>query len=203
MTAAPAPNDAYATARRPATYADLESAPDDRVAELIGGELVLSPRPTGRHARTSSVAGIVVGSAFGLRKGSTGPGGWLILDEPELHVAGILPDVYVPDLAGWRRERLDEVPDDHRFIIAPDWVCEVLSPRTAGRDLLQKGQGYLAAGVPWFWTIDPNERYLDVYRSNERGWEHIQRAEGDMVARLQPFDAVEIDLSEWWVQRAP
>lgn len=174
--------------------------PEGMVAEIVGGELVAQPRPAGRHARASTFVIHDLVGPFGRRSGQ-GPGGWLILNEPELHVAGILPDVYVPDIAGWRRERLDDAPEDHRFTVCPDWVCEVYSPASASRDLLVKGQLYHRAGVGWMWTIDPMARAVDAYRSNERTWEHLGRFEGDVMARIAPFDAVELDLSEWWVRR--
>ncbi|MFO0748024.1 MAG: Uma2 family endonuclease [Myxococcota bacterium] len=192
-----------ASAPRPrATYDDILRAPENMVAEIVGGELVLSPRPAGRHARASSLMGADLAGSFGRRRGGAGPGGWLIIDEPELHVAGILPDVYVPDLAGWRRERMGEVPESHEFTVCPDWVCEVFSPASSSRDLLVKGTLYHQAGVPWMWTVDPVQRFVDVYRAGERTWEHVARAEGDVEARLAPFDAVAFDLSEWWVRPA-
>jgi len=185
-----------------ATYEDILRAPEHMIAELIGGELVLSPRPAGRHARASSMMGGDLSGAFGRRKGGSGPGGWLIIDEPELHLEGILPDVYVPDLAGWRRERMDEVPERHEFRVCPDWVCEVFSPSSASRDLLVKGTAYLRAGVPWMWTVDPVQRMVDVYRAGDGVWQHAGHFEGDVEARLPPFEAVGFDLSEWWVRGA-
>jgi len=185
-------------ARRPATYEDILNAPENVVAEIVGGELVLSPRPGGPHARASSIAGADLVQSFGRRRGA-GPGGWLIVDEPELHIEGVLPDIYVPDIAGWRREHLHEVPADHRFIVHPDWVCEVFSPATRARDLLVKGELYRRAGVGWMWTIDPPQRAVDAYRSGERTWEHVARFEGDIEACIPPFEEVAFDLSEWWV----
>jgi len=185
-------------AKPAATYADLLAAPANMVAEIVNGTLVLSPRPAGRHARTSSVMGGVMTTSFGLRK-SAGPGGWLIIDEPELHIQGILPDVYVPDLAGWRRERMDDVSLTHKFEVCPDWVCEVFSPKSARHDLLVKGTLYQRAGVPWMWTVDPVEQVVEVYRNGERTWEPVMSVEGAVEARLPPFDAVAFDLSEWWV----
>ena len=92
-------------------------------------------------------------------------------------------------------------PDDHRFTVCPDWVCEVFSPTSSSRDLLLKGGGYLRAGVPWMWCAEPVPRFVDVYRADRGVWRIVRRAEGDVEVRLEPFEAISIDLSEWWVQR--
>src|SRR2546428_6351506 len=120
------------TAERRATYQDVVDAPEHRVAEIVNGELRLSPRPRTTHARSASKLGAVLDGPFD--RGVGGPGGWVLLDEPELH----LPDIVVPDLAGWRRERMPELPDEPFLILAPDWVCEVLSPSTADFDRADK-----------------------------------------------------------------
>jgi Uma2 family endonuclease len=111
--------------RKPATYADVLAAPDHVVAEILDGELHLSPRPAPRHAAASSGLGGALHGPFD--RGRGGPGGWRILDEPELHLGA---DVVVPDLAGWRRTRLPRLPDEAYFTLAPDWICEVVSPST-------------------------------------------------------------------------
>jgi len=185
--------------KRNATYDDLEQAPENTIAEIIGGDLVVMPRPSGPHGQAASMVGVDVGDAFGRRKGGRGPGGWIIHDEPELHVPRILPDVYVPDLAGWRRERMPTVPADHRYRIAPDWVCEVVSPKKRHHDLMVKGARYLHAGVPWFWLVEPLERTVDCYAARDGTWVSAASFEGDVRARIPPFDAVEIDISEWWL----
>ena len=113
-----------------ATYQDVLDLPENLVGELIDGELFASPRPASPHSMASSVLGVQIGGPFGLGRG--GPGGWVILDEPELHVAD---DVLVPDLAGWRRERMPEMPDAPCFTLGPDWVGEVLSPPFAAIEL--------------------------------------------------------------------
>ncbi len=117
--------------RKPASYADLEALPETVVGELIAGELYVSPRPAVLHAVASSRLGALLSSRFDI--GDAGPGGWFILDEPELHLGG---DAVVPDLAGWRRERLPALPRTAAFTLAPDWVCEVLSPST---ETLERG----------------------------------------------------------------
>ncbi len=121
-------------APRLATYEDLLQVPPHLVAEIVNGRLVTHPRPAPRHLLASSMLGNKLGAPF--REGDGGPGGWWILDEPELHLG---PQVLVPDLAGWRRVRLPAW-----FELALDWVCEVLSPDTARLDRVEK----LPAWVP-------------------------------------------------------
>jgi Uma2 family endonuclease len=119
--------------KKRATYEDLRAVPDHLVAEIIEGELVVSPRPTLRHANAGTR---LVGWLDGpFDRGRGGPGGWIILFEPELHFKG---EVLVPDVAGWRRERMAQVPDAAAIELAPDWVCEILSPKTAACDRASK-----------------------------------------------------------------
>jgi Uma2 family endonuclease len=126
-----------AAAKSPATYEDLLRVPEHQLAEIVNGELVVSPRPASRHARASTRLG---GSLHGFDRepGGDAPGGWLLLDEPELHLGERGAQVVVPDLAGWRRERLPELPDVPWFELAPDWVAEVASPSTARHDRVVK-----------------------------------------------------------------
>ena len=119
-------------ARRRATYEDVLAQPDHVVAEVIHGTLYTFARPRTRHARSSSRLGAVLDGPFD-RGANGGPGGWIILDEPELHL-GADPDILVPDLAGWRRTRMPEMPDAPYLTLAPDWVCEVVSPSTDERE---------------------------------------------------------------------
>src|SRR2546430_2105276 len=109
--------------KKPATYEDLIRVPDGKVAEILDGELYATPRPAARHTRVASALGFEIGPPFDAGRG--GPGGWWILDEPELHLRA---DVVVPDLAGWRRERLTISGDPAAFTVVPDWICEVISP---------------------------------------------------------------------------
>src|SRR5258706_14438944 len=103
-------------ARRRATYADLLAVPENLIGEILEGEIVTQPRPAARHALVSSGLGAEIFGPF--HRGRGGPGGWIILDEPELRLHG---DVLVPDLAGWRRERVPQLPDVAAFALAPDW----------------------------------------------------------------------------------
>jgi Uma2 family endonuclease len=181
------------TQKKPATYADLEALPSHLVGEIIDGELIASPRPALLHAVAASRLGIEVGGPFDRGKG--GPGGWIILDEPELHIIG---QVLVPDLAGWRRERMPEVPDAGASELAPDWVCEVLSPGTAKIDRARKMRHYAAASVRHVWLVDPLATTLEIYRLDSEGWRLVETHAGDVAIRPEPFDAVELQLSSLW-----
>ncbi|WP_437525231.1 Uma2 family endonuclease [Sorangium sp. So ce726] len=187
--------------QRRATYADLEAAPPNKVAELIRGVLHVLPRPAPRHANASSVLGIKIGGPFGL--GDGGPGGWWILDEPELHfpdpdAPGEI-DALVPDLAGWRRERMPELPQTAHFALAPDWICEVLSPSTASVDREEKMPIYAREGVRHAWLVDPIARTLEVLSLvSGRGWGPAAVHRDAARVRVEPFEAVELDLSVLW-----
>lgn len=185
-----------APARRRATYEDVLQAPPNVVAEVLFGVLHTQPRPALRHANASSHLG---GLLFGpFRIGQGGPGGWVIYDEPELHLGGE-PDIVVPDLAGWRRERLAELPEDAAWTsIAPDWVCEVLSPSTQATDRAEKMEIYLRERVGHVWLVDPIVRTLEVYRLGEGVWQRVAVHRDDASARIEPFDAVELRLGLLW-----
>ncbi|HEV7921259.1 MAG TPA: Uma2 family endonuclease [Thermoanaerobaculia bacterium] len=187
-----------ARARGRATYEDLLMAPRGLVAELIDGELYTWPRPSGRHVRVSSRLGAVLTNAFDF--GNGGPGGWWILDEPELHLGA---NVMVPDIAGWRREHMPAMPDDHRFRITPDWVCEILSPSTTQFDLRRKLPIYADHGVPYTWVIDPLSRTLQVFTLESEHWLLAGVYGGEDKIRAVPFDAIEIDLTSIWGPDSP
>jgi Uma2 family endonuclease len=189
--------------KKPATYDDILALPDNVVGQLLGGELFVSPRPALRHSNAHSVVGFTLG-VFHRRGGGDGPGGWWILDEPELHLHG---DVLVPDLAGYRRERVPTLPGDTvRFELPPDWVCEVLSPSTSRIDRTLKRAIYHREEVPYLWLIDPRDRTLEVMRRDPQGGWHVDvYSAGDTGVRAQPFEAIELDLERLWedVERAP
>lgn len=171
--------------------------PDYLVAEIVAGELHTSPRPASPHAFAASSLGMDLGSAF--QKGRGGPGGWWILDEPELHLG---EDVVVPDLAGWRRETMPEVPNEAFFTTVPDWLCEVLSPSTSRLDRTGKLPVYAREGVGHVWLLDPLQQTLEVYRLLDGQWLLVStHAEADRV-RAEPFDELELDLSELWLSAA-
>jgi len=178
---------------QPATYEDILRLPEHVVGEIIDGELVVSPRPSSRHALASSV---VAGELTGpFHRGQGGPGGWVILFEPELHLGA---EVLVPDLAGWRRERMPVFPDVPWFSLAPDWACEVLSASTAILDRTRKQDIYREHGVMWLWFIDPTARTLEVLNRTESGWLVAGVFGGTGEARVPPFEAAAIDIGALW-----
>lgn len=178
---------------RPATYDDLKKIPDHMVAEIVDGELHASPRPALRHARSASRLGSRLGPPFD--EGRGGPGGWIILFEPELHFGR---NVLVPDLAGWRQTRLPSVPDTAAISLAPDWVCEVLSPSTSSLDRVKKLAIYGRESVAFAWLIDPIARTLEVLRLEGGRWTIIGTHEGEEVVRAEPFAELELELHALW-----
>lgn len=184
-------------ATKPVSYADILALPQHVVGEIIDGELHVSPRPAPRHAVVATDVTVAIGKGFGGRAGGGDtPGGWWILAEPELHLGR---DVLVPDIAGWRRERMPRIPDTAWFELAPDWVCEVLSPSTGRRDRIQKSRIYRRVGVPWMWLIDPLQQTVEVYRGDGEHWVQEGVWGGDdKEAKMPPFDAVAMDLARWW-----
>ncbi|MFZ5468868.1 MAG: Uma2 family endonuclease [Myxococcota bacterium] len=184
-----------AFSKKPATYQDILELPENVVGEIIAGELSVSPRPAARHAKVASVLGMDLGGPF--QRGRGGPGGWWIIDEPELHMG---EDVLVPDLGGWRRERMPEIPDVPHFTLAPDWICEVLSPSTAKIDLVRKLPTYARTGVRHAWVVDPGLQTLEVFRLEDKRWVLLYAFSGEDRARAEPFEAVELDLSALWLE---
>lgn len=184
---------ALVSLKKSATYADLVRVPDHLVAEIVGGELFATPRPAARHARAASVLGMDLGPPFD--RGRGGPGGWWILDEPELHLHD---DILVPDLAGWRRDRLPAIPDGAALTLAPDWVCEVLSPSTEAFDRGRKLGVYARERVPHVWLVNPTNETLEVFALAAERWTLVATHVGTVVVRAEPFTAVELDLSGLW-----
>jgi Uma2 family endonuclease len=168
------------------------------VAEIIGGELRLSPRPAGRHTSVASTLGEELGPPF--KRGRGGPGGWIILDEPELHLAD---EILVPDLAGWRRERMPHVDDGAFFTLVPDWICEILSPSTEKTDRAEKLSIYAEHGVKHAWLIHPTHRTLEVFRLHEGKWLRLAMHHDDQQVRAEPFDAIALELVVLWADLAP
>jgi Uma2 family endonuclease len=179
--------------RPAATYEDLLKVPDHLVAEIVDGELYATPRPAPRHAAASSGLGGALHGPFD--RGRGGPGGWRILDEPELHLGA---DVIVPDLAGWRRERLPVLPDEAYFSLAPDWICEVLSPSTAALDRVRKLRIYSREHVSHAWLVDPILQTLEVLWLEHARWTIATTWSGSDVVRAEPFDAIDLDLTLLW-----
>ncbi len=173
--------------------------PDHLVAEIIDGELFTSRRPATPHAR----AGVAITRdvlPFDQNPGTPGsPGGWWVLPEPELHFAD---DVLVPDLAAWRRERMPAIPNAAFITLAPDWVCEVISPSTGRIDRSRKMGIYAREGIRHLWFVDPLARTLEVYRLEDGRWIVASTHGGDEVVHAEPFDATAIGLERWWLEGA-
>lgn len=180
--------------KRGALYEDVLAAPDDKVAEIIRGDLYLSPRPAPRHSNASSTLGADLHDAFHRRR--RGPGGWWILDEPELHLG---PDILVPDIAGWRRERMPALPETAWFALAPDWLCEVISPSTENLDRGEKLAIYTEAGVDFLWMVDPSLKLLEVLRRVHDTWRVVATHAGNVSICEPPFESVSVDLAPLWV----
>ena len=178
-----------------ATYDDLYTIPDNTTGEIINGKLIVTPRPSRKHVYASSSFGMLLQS-LQFREGG-GPGGWIFMDEPEI---AFDQDILVPDIAGWKKERFP-VEEDHNWIsIAPDWVCEVLSPSTARTDKTAKMPVYARANVPHLWLLDPIAGTLDVFRLVESAWLVAGLFAGNDKVRAEPFQAVEIDLGLLWLE---
>ncbi|MBS2022515.1 MAG: Uma2 family endonuclease [Deltaproteobacteria bacterium] len=187
-----------APALRRATYQDVLDAPAHKVAEIVDGELFLNPRPTIGHGYSSGALFAGLHDPFG--KSGDGPGGWIFIIEPELHFGRGEPDVLVPDIAGWRRERLPTIDPDAPFsTLAPDWVCETLSPSTARLDRVRKLPIYARHGVPFCWLIDPAARTLETLElDKKKTWRLTGAFADDARVKAKPFDAVTLDLSTLW-----
>lgn len=190
---------ARASSGEPATYEDVLAAPEDMVAELIDGELFLQPRPAKPHALSASVLGADLLQRFHLGRG--GPGGWWILDEPEIHFDR---NVLVPDIAGWRRASTPHFDYEvAHYQEKPDWVCEVLSPSTANKDRLIKLDVYHRAHVEWAWLVDPIAQSIEVYQWAEKGWLRTHGVQGRETVRLDPFAEADLELDVIWPPDPP
>ena len=181
------------TAKGGATYEDLCALPENVVGEIIHGDLTATPRPSARHGIAASVLGSEILGPFQLGKG--GPGGWWIIDEPELHLS---PHVLVPDIAGWRKERMPVPPEGHAIETVPDWICEVLSERTVQTDRIRKMPLYAELGVMHLWLVDPEARTLEVFRREESRWLLLSAHAGDERVRAEPFGEIELELALLW-----
>jgi Uma2 family endonuclease len=195
-----APSEPPSTERNdPSVEAAFQAAPEEMVAEILDGELHLSPRPALPHANVAANLGGILVAPFKFGRG--GPGGWVILVEPELHL-GPRPDKLVPDLVGWRRERLPHAVGGEgapaHFDLAPDWACEVLSERTRRRDKGPKMRIYAREGVRHLWHVDPLARTLDIFRLQGGDWLLVQSFTGEERVRAEPFEAIELELALVW-----
>ena len=177
-------------------YDRLLALPEHLTGEILDGELHTQPRPRGPHAFAESVLGAELIAPFS--RGRGGPGGWWILVEPEVHFIRDT-EVVVPDLAGWRRERMPAIPQGHRFEVVPDWICEILSPSTESKDRRIKMPLYARSGVRYLWLIDPDVRTLETYELADGAWAPIGEFRGNDLVAAAPFAAVTITLEDLWV----
>lgn len=184
--------------RKGATYADIEALPEGQNGELFGDELFVSPRPAPAHALAVTELTVQLGQRDGGQTGSARR--WRLLFEPELHLNG---DVMIPDLAAWRVDRMPALPKKAYFELAPDWICEAVSPGTARLDRIYKLPRYAAAKVAHAWIVDPAARTIDAFRLDRGLWTLIGCFIDDDRARIEPFTDVELDLSRLWPDRVP
>jgi Uma2 family endonuclease len=192
---APPPKD-----RRQALYDKYLAVPEYRRAEIVDGTLYVMPRPAPRHANAATVLAGELNGAF--QRGRGGPGGWWILFEPELHLVSLEP--MSPDIAGWRVERMPELPNTAHFELAPNWVCEVLSKSTESVDRTKKLPIYARHGISNVWLLDPIAKALEVYTlDDQRMWQDVEIYEGDVRVRAAPFEAIELDLAALWSAPKP
>ncbi len=180
-------------ARKHAVYEDLYNVPENMTGEIINGELFVTPRPSRRHTETASSILIEIGPPY--RYGRGGPGGWIILVEPEI---GLAENILVPDLAGWQRDRYPGEEPHNWISVPPDWVCEILSPSTARLDKVKKMPVYAQHGVPHLWLVDPLAKTLDVFELQNGRWVLLGSYVEDDKVRAVPFAEVEIDLAGLW-----
>ena len=176
-----------------ATYADVEAAPEDVIAEIIDGELVTQPRPAPRHNAAASQLILELGSPF--QKGRGGPGGWIFLFETEVKFG---EDVLVPDVSAWRAERFTSHPETNYVSVRPDWVCEILSASTETRDRTVKRRIYADYGVPHYWLLDPRQQILEAFELADGKWMLSGSWRSADMVSAPPFDAITFSLADLW-----
>ncbi len=181
-----------AAPRKPATLQDLDDLPEDVIGHIVDGELIVLPRPNIPHVLVAThLTADLVGP---FRRGIGGPGGWIILAEPMIYFG---EDLFIPDLAGWRKERFIPLLKGPTRV-APDWICEILSPSTARFDRVTKLPAYARAGVAHTWLIDPSPRTVEVLRLQDGKWLISSVFQREDKVRAEPFEAVELDLALLW-----
>ena len=184
-----------ANARKVPTLDDLDALPPGIKGEIIEGVLYTMTRPRGPHQSVGLSVGSELRGPFD--RGRGGPGGWWILPEPGIELSNT-PEIS-PDVAGWRRERLPELPRNSAITVVPDWVCEILSPTTARHNQLVKKPYYAKIGVKHHWVIDLEARTITAYRLEGAHWLELGVYGDETEARIEPFADVPIDVSGWWV----
>ena len=181
--------------KKNAEYEDLYNIPENMTGQIINGELVAMPRPSPKHSNAVSGIGFEIGPPY--RFGRGGPGGWVILDEPEIRLGN---DIFVPDLAGWKKERLPKFPKTNYISVPPDWICEVLSPSTEKADRAKKMPVYARFGISYIWLINPVEEILEVFKLDSGRWILLSVYSENDKLRAEPFQETEIDLQNLWFE---
>ncbi|MFH1176792.1 MAG: Uma2 family endonuclease [Acidobacteriota bacterium] len=182
---------------RLATWVDIAEPPEGENVEIVAGEVVVSPRSKPAHGRAQMMLAGHVGLPF---DGDGDPGGWWIVIEPEVELSH--HEVYIPDLAGWRRARVPVLPEERPVHVVPDWVCEVSSPSTSRLDRIRKAQGYLDAGVPFYWLLDIEARTLEALAAREGAWVRLGGWADEDTARIPPFEAIELRIGRFFTPTA-
>lgn len=185
---------------QPPTLADLDALPPGIVGEIIEGVLYTMTKPRARHQHTGT--GISSDLRGPFDRGRGGPGGWWIIAEPGIELPNDTKEIS-PDVAGWRRDRMPELPVDEPIRVVPDWVCEILSRNTRRHDLLVKLPYYAKVGVAYAWVVDLDARVLTAHRLDSGAWRTIGTYSEETEARIEPFDVVPIHVADWWPPAAP
>jgi Uma2 family endonuclease len=185
-------------AKRIATYADIEALPPHVTGEIIFGTLVTHPSPAPPHGRAQSSLSYELEGPF--NRGRGGPGGWIFLTEPELHLMG---NVLVPDLAGWKSERLTPFPKTAWIDIAPNWLCEIILPATERYDRNEKRRIYATWGVEQMWLLDPRARVLECFTLVAGQWLLSRSFDDTEIVNAPPFEAANFPLSSLLLPAEP
>lgn len=183
------------TERKPTLYEQLLTLPEGLTCEIINGQIRTQPRPAWSHCLAGSRLGADIEGPYS--RGRGGPGGWWVVDEPEVHFI-LDTEVIVPDIAGWRKEHMPSPPEGHKIQIVPDWVCEILSPSTKSTDREEKMPLYAHYGVPFAWLVDPKTRTLEAYQLVDSKWQPLGLFRDDDMVSVLPFDAITIHLMDLW-----
>lgn len=186
-------------ARRLATYEDLLTMPEDVRAEILDGEVVVSPPPSPDHSKAHSSVNRLIGGPFDEDDGRGGPGGWWIFIELDIRLGR--HQIVRPDLSGWRRERLPDPAAMRPIEIAPDWICEIISPSNEANDRVTKRRLYAESGVGFYWMVNPEARTLEALRLRDGTWHDVGAYDETDVARIAPFEAVELEVGRLFLPR--
>ncbi|MGH8497257.1 MAG: Uma2 family endonuclease [Methylococcales bacterium] len=180
---------------KPSLYDALLALPKGLTGEILQGRLYSHPRPSWAHGLAGSRLGADIEGPYG--RGRGGPGGWWIIDEPEVHLI-LDREVVVPDIAGWRKEHLPLPPQGHKVQVVPDWVCEILSASTSKTDRDVKMPLYAQFGVQYAWLVDPAAHRLEAYDLIDSKWRLLALFRADDRVSIAPFDSIQIRLEELW-----